>query len=70
MDRRAFGGGMDSILPNATWLARFASRLLQLKPELSALEAVRIAERQHAKVAHLDPAKAAEIYAKESAADE
>jgi len=61
---------MDSIPPNATWLAKFAARLLQLKPKQSAIEAVRIAERQYEKAAHLDPAKVAEIYVKESAANE
>ena len=58
---------MAAVPPDATWLARFAARLLQLKPGLYALHAVRIAEQQYGRAPHLDPAKAAEIYAEESA---
>ena len=57
---------MDSIPPNATWLAKFAARLLQLKPGLNAIDAVRIAGQQYEKVPHLDPAVAAERYVKEA----
>jgi hypothetical protein len=59
---------MAALPPNATWLARFAARLLKLKPELTALQAVRIAEQQYDKASHLDPAEAAETYFKESSA--
>ena len=45
-----------------TWLERFAARLLRLNPELSALDAVQIAEQQYATTSRLDPAEAAEIY--------
>ncbi len=57
---------MDSIPPNASWLARFAARMLQLKPGMNAVDAVRIAERQYEKVPHLDPAVAAEHYVKDT----
>jgi hypothetical protein len=57
---------MDSMPPNPTWLASFAARLLGLKPELSAIEAVRIAEQQYEQASHLDPALAAEMYVKQS----
>jgi hypothetical protein len=60
---------MESIPPNATWLARFAARLLKLKPELTAVQAVRIAEQQYEKCSDLDPAEAAERYFKESGAE-
>ena len=67
---RSRGWGAHSIVPDPTWLTRFAARLLRLKPELSALEAVRIGEQQYEQVPHLDPAKAAEIYARGLAANE
>jgi hypothetical protein len=60
------GASMDSIPPNATWLAKFAARLLQLRPGLNAIDAVKIAEQQYEKVRHLDPAVAAERYVKEA----
>jgi len=56
--------------PDTTWLERFAARLLRLRPELTAVEAVRIARRQFAKASHLDPAAAAESYVEQSATDE
>jgi len=39
-------------------------------PELSAVEAVRIAVQQYAKAAQLDPAEAAERYAADSATEQ
>jgi hypothetical protein len=61
---------METMPTNANWLTRFATRLLHLKPELSALEAVRIGEEQYETVSQLDPADAADVYFKESAVDE
>ena len=52
------------------WLDRFVARLLQLKPELSALEAQRIACVQSAAAPHLDPKLAAQFYTSKSAANE
>ncbi len=49
-------------MPKPTWLERFAARLLRLNPELSALDAVQIAQQQYATVSRLDPVEAAEIY--------
>jgi len=65
----AYGLSMISI-PKTTWLERFAARLLRLNPELSALDAVRIAQQQYAMAARLDPAEAAEIYAAGTASNE
>ena len=48
-------------MPKPTWLERFAARLLRLNPELSALDAVQIAEQQYAMASRLDPAEAAGI---------
>ena len=56
--------------PDTSWLERFAARLLRLMPELSAVEAVRIAVQQYVKAAHIDPAEAAERYASDSATEE
>jgi len=57
-------------IPWTTWLERFAARLLRLNPELSALDAVRIAQQQYAMAARLDPAEAAEIYVARTTANE
>ena len=57
-------------MPKPTWLERFAARLLRLNPELSALDAVLIAQRQYATVSRLDPAEAAEIYVADTAPNE
>jgi hypothetical protein len=54
--------------PDTSWLERFAARLLRLKPELDAIEAVHIATQQYAKSVHLDPAEAAERYVANGAA--
>jgi len=51
------------MIPETTWLERFAARLLRLNPELSALDAVRIAQQQYEMPARLDPAQAADTYA-------
>jgi hypothetical protein len=53
--------------PDTSWLERFAARLLRLMPELDAVEAVRIATRQYARSAHIDPAEAADVYAADAA---
>jgi len=42
-------------MPKPTWLERFAARLLRLNPELSALDAVQIAQQHYATVSCLDP---------------
>ena len=57
-------------MPKPTWLERFAARLLRLNPELSALDAVLIAQQQYATVSRLDPAEAAEIYVADTAPNE
>ena len=57
-------------MPKPTWLERFAARLLRLNPELSALDAVMIAQQQYATVSRLDPAEAAEIYVADTAPNE
>ena len=57
-------------MPQPTWLERFAARLLRLNPELSALDAVQIAEQQYAMASRLDPAEAAEIYVADTAPNE
>ena len=56
----AYLRGMET---NNIWLERFAARLLQLMPQLDALEAVRIASVQIEAAPHLDPELAAELYA-------
>ena len=55
---------METILSSAAWLSRFAAALIPLRPGLSGLEAVRIAERLFDSGQYLDPENAAEIYAK------
>jgi len=57
-------------IPETTWLERFAARLLRLNPELSALDAVRIAQQQYATASRLDPTEAAEINAAGTASNE
>ena len=57
-------------MPKPTWLERFAARLLRLNPELSALDAVMIAQQQYATVSRLDPAEAAEIYVADTVPNE
>ena len=57
-------------MPQPTWLERFAARLLRLNPELSALDAVQIAQQQYATASRLDPAEAAEIYVADTAPNE
>ena len=57
---------MESIPPNASWIGKFAARLLRLEPELTALEAVRIARQQLAMDASPDPVEAPENYFNES----
>jgi hypothetical protein len=52
--------------PNASWMTAFAERLLQLKPESTPLDAVRVAMQQSEPSVALGPAHAAEIYAMES----
>lgn len=54
--------------PDTVWLERFAARLLRLMPELSAVEAVRIAVQQFDKSPHADPVEAAERYAGDNSA--
>jgi hypothetical protein len=51
------------------WLDGFAARLLQLKPEMSPIEAKRIASVQIKSAPHLDPKVAAELYASKSPAN-
>ena len=60
---------MNSARTNAVWLARFAARLLVMKPELDVVEAVRITKREYEKAFRVDPAEAAEIFVKASAAN-
>lgn len=58
--------GLGAAYPNASWMTAFAERLLQLKPESTPLDAVRVAMQQSEPNVVLGPAYAAEIYAKES----
>jgi hypothetical protein len=50
---------------DAPWMTAFAERLLQLEPQSTPLDAVRVAMQQFEASATLGPAKAAEVYAKE-----
>jgi hypothetical protein len=49
--------------PNASWMAAFAERLLELQPESLGLDAVRTAMQHFATGSSRDPVKAAEAYA-------
>ena len=57
-------------MPKPTWLERFAAPLLRLNPELSALDAVQLAQQQYATASRHDPAEAAEIYVADTAPKE
>jgi hypothetical protein len=54
---------MTPILPKETWLQRFATRLLVLRRELSALEAARAAMEEYEDACDFDPEIAAAMYA-------
>lgn len=63
-------GELGAAHPNASWMTAFAERLLELKPESTPLDAVRVAmHRFEPSVVHR-PANAAEAYAKETGAGE
>ena len=49
--------------PNASWMAAFAERPLELEPESLGLDAVRTAIQHFAMNSSRDPVKAAEAYA-------
>ncbi|MES3013602.1 MAG: hypothetical protein V4750_07740 [Pseudomonadota bacterium] len=48
--------------PVASWISRFAQHLLQVRPELQPLDAVRSASSAFADSAQLPPEEAAEAY--------
>lgn len=50
---------------DASWIERFAGRLMQLVPSKHPLDAVRSASESFADSSHLPPEAAAEIYAVE-----
>ena len=56
--------------PDATWMTAFAERLLELKPDSTPLDAVKVAMQQYEPSAALGAAYAAEVYAKETRAGE
>jgi hypothetical protein len=56
--------------PDAAWMTAFAERLLELKPESTPLDAVKLAMQQYEPSVALGPASAAEVYAKEASAGE
>ena len=58
---------MTPILPKETWLERFATQLLVLLPELSALQAARAAMEEYEEACDFDPEVAAAMYADDSA---
>ena len=57
--------GVHVQVVDASWIERFAGRLLQLFPSKHPLDAVRTASESFLDSAHLPPETAAEIYAVE-----
>jgi hypothetical protein len=51
------------IIPRDKWLERFATQLLLLRPQLSALEAARVAMEKYEEAHDFEPEIAAAMYA-------
>ena len=63
-------GDPEAPYPDAPWMTAFAERLLELKPQSTPLDAVRVAMQRFEPSVALEPANAAEVYAKETGAGE
>jgi hypothetical protein len=57
---------MTPILPKQTWLERFATSLLILCPQLTALQAAQVAMEEFEEACDFDPEVAAAMYADDS----
>jgi len=57
---------MTPILPKEIWLKRFATHLLVLRPELSALQAAHAAMEEYEEACDFDPEVAAAMHADDS----
>jgi hypothetical protein len=60
------GDAMTPILPRETWLERFAVHLLMLRPQLSALEAARVAVEEYDDACDYEPEVAAAMHANDA----